>query len=153
MKGSNGVFSGFDWLTACVEGSPPQHLSFALVPQEVILYLLSLTVLCICVPGVPGILQTYQTCITQVQLYLPPQHYSLTLLCLCVPGVPGILQTYQACITQVELYGPTNFAPIIRHVTKFGEAAQREPGATVSDTCAGTRVGRAGNQRNGSARV
>ncbi len=40
MKGSNGVFSGFDWLAACVGeiGSPPRHLSLASVPPEVILY-------------------------------------------------------------------------------------------------------------------
>ncbi len=40
VNGSNGVFSGFDWLTACAGevGSPPWHLGFAPVPQEVMLY-------------------------------------------------------------------------------------------------------------------
>ncbi len=40
LKDSNEVFSGFDWLTACVGevGSPPLYLGFASVPQEVILY-------------------------------------------------------------------------------------------------------------------
>ena len=46
-------------------------------------------------------------------------------------GVPGILQTYQTCVSQVQLYGPTNFAPIIHHVARFGAAAQREVGAKV----------------------
>ncbi len=37
-----GVLSGFDWLTASVGEvrSPPPHLSFASVPQEVILYVM-----------------------------------------------------------------------------------------------------------------
>ncbi len=35
-----GFYSSFDWLTSCVGevGSPPQHLGFATVSQEVILY-------------------------------------------------------------------------------------------------------------------
>ena len=45
--------------------------------------------------------------------------------------MPGILQTYQTCVSQIQLYGPTNFAPIINHVARFGAAAQREVGAKV----------------------
>ncbi|GAB1601873.1 copine-3-like isoform X2 [Argonauta hians] len=41
-------------------------------------------------------------------------------------GVPGILSAYQNCIHHVELYGPTNVAPLIRHVMNFAIAAQKE---------------------------
>ncbi|ELT91123.1 hypothetical protein CAPTEDRAFT_150478 [Capitella teleta] len=44
-------------------------------------------------------------------------------------GIDGILAAYQACIPQVRLYGPTNFSPIIYHVSQFAAAAQKEEGA------------------------
>ena len=39
-----------------------------------------------------------------------------------------MLQAYCHCIQHVELYGPTNAAPIIRHVTNFAISAQQEEG-------------------------
>ncbi|EFX80682.1 hypothetical protein DAPPUDRAFT_318381 [Daphnia pulex] len=38
--------------------------------------------------------------------------------------VPGIIAAYRACLPLVQLYGPTNFAPCIRHVTKFAQQYQ-----------------------------
>eukprot|EP00057_Strongylocentrotus_purpuratus_P002542 XP_003724722.1 PREDICTED: copine-8 [Strongylocentrotus purpuratus] len=38
-----------------------------------------------------------------------------------VMGLPGILQGYKSCISQVQLYGPTNFAPVINHVSRFAQ--------------------------------
>ena len=35
--------------------------------------------------------------------------------------VPGIIAAYRSCLPLVQLYGPTNFAPVIRHVTKFAQ--------------------------------
>jgi len=35
--------------------------------------------------------------------------------------VAGIIAAYRACLPLVQLYGPTNFAPCIRHVTKFAQ--------------------------------
>ena len=37
-------------------------------------------------------------------------------------GVSGLLEAYQTSLESVQLYGPTNFAPVIRHVTKFAKA-------------------------------
>jgi len=34
-------------------------------------------------------------------------------------GIQGIEQAYHNCVTQVQLYGPTNFSPVIRHVSRF----------------------------------
>ena len=34
-------------------------------------------------------------------------------------GVDGVVDAYRRCLKAVTLYGPTNFAPIIRHVTRF----------------------------------
>lgn len=34
----------------------------------------------------------------------------------------GILDAYKTCIPRVQLYGPTNFAPIVRHVIKFARS-------------------------------
>merc|ERR1719411_2457575 len=42
-------------------------------------------------------------------------------------GLTGLLAAYQAALNSVTLYGPTNFAPVIRHVAKFAEAYQRDP--------------------------
>ena len=36
-------------------------------------------------------------------------------------GVSGLLDAYQTSLKCVELYGPTNFAPVIKHVTKFAK--------------------------------
>ncbi|XP_061179725.1 copine-3-like [Saccostrea echinata] len=43
-------------------------------------------------------------------------------------GIGGVLEAYKACIQRVALYGPTNVAPIIYHVARFAEQAQREEG-------------------------
>ncbi|XP_014673203.1 PREDICTED: copine-2-like [Priapulus caudatus] len=45
-------------------------------------------------------------------------------------GVAGVVQAYQSCITQVQLYGPTNVAPMIDHVARFGAVAAAQPGAS-----------------------
>ena len=37
-------------------------------------------------------------------------------------GVSGLLEAYQTSLESVQLYGPTNFAPVIRHVTRFAKA-------------------------------
>ena len=39
-------------------------------------------------------------------------------------GVDGLLQAYFMALQSVQLYGPTNFAPVIRHVTKFAQSYQ-----------------------------
>ena len=39
-------------------------------------------------------------------------------------GMDGLLEAYQKAIHSVSLYGPTNFAPVIRHVAKFAKAYQ-----------------------------
>uniref|UniRef100_K1QAM7 Copine-7 n=1 Tax=Magallana gigas TaxID=29159 RepID=K1QAM7_MAGGI len=41
-------------------------------------------------------------------------------------GIAGVLEAYKACIQRVTLYGPTNVAPIIYHVARFAEQAQKE---------------------------
>ena len=43
-----------------------------------------------------------------------------------VSGIDGVLQAYANCIRNVQLYGPTNVAPLIRHVSRFALTAQRE---------------------------
>ncbi len=35
--------------------------------------------------------------------------------------VAGIIDAYRSCLPLVQLYGPTNFAPVIRHVTRFAQ--------------------------------
>ncbi|CAH1784993.1 unnamed protein product [Owenia fusiformis] len=39
-------------------------------------------------------------------------------------GVEGVMEAYHLSLSRVQLYGPTNFAPIINHVTKFAQARQ-----------------------------
>ncbi len=39
-------------------------------------------------------------------------------------GVQGLLEAYHTALQQVTLYGPTNFSPVIKHVTKFAQAYQ-----------------------------
>ncbi|XP_037082721.1 copine-8-like, partial [Pollicipes pollicipes] len=34
-------------------------------------------------------------------------------------GVQGVVDAYERCLPQVQLFGPTNFAPVIRHVANF----------------------------------
>lgn len=34
----------------------------------------------------------------------------------------GVLDAYHSCLSRVQLYGPTNFAPIIKHVAQFAAA-------------------------------
>lgn len=34
----------------------------------------------------------------------------------------GVLDAYRNCINQVQLYGPTNFAPVINHVTRVAQS-------------------------------
>ncbi|XP_053401180.1 copine-3-like isoform X3 [Mercenaria mercenaria] len=41
-------------------------------------------------------------------------------------GIQGVVQAYQNCVPQIQLWGPTNVSPIIHHVAKFAEAAQKE---------------------------
>ena len=37
-------------------------------------------------------------------------------------GVSGLLEAYRTSLESVQLYGPTNFAPVIRHVSKVAKA-------------------------------
>ncbi|GAB6026834.1 Copine-8 [Chamberlinius hualienensis] len=39
-------------------------------------------------------------------------------------GVDGILEAYFNTLRVVQLYGPTNFAPVIRHVSRFAESSR-----------------------------
>ncbi|XP_078690065.1 copine-4-like isoform X3 [Branchiostoma floridae x Branchiostoma belcheri] len=43
-------------------------------------------------------------------------------------GVQGIVEAYQNALRQVQLYGPTNIAPIIKHVARFAQAEQQKGG-------------------------
>lgn len=47
-------------------------------------------------------------------------------------GVEGMVEAYRLCLPQVKLYGPTNFAPIIRHVSNFARQVQQQNAASVS---------------------
>uniref|UniRef100_A0A7N8Y8F6 Copine-3 n=1 Tax=Mastacembelus armatus TaxID=205130 RepID=A0A7N8Y8F6_9TELE len=38
-------------------------------------------------------------------------------------GIEGVVQAYRQCLPQVKLWGPTNFSPIINHVTCFARRA------------------------------
>ncbi|CAN8012430.1 unnamed protein product, partial [Ixodes pacificus] len=40
------------------------------------------------------------------------------------PGVQGILEAYQRTLHTVQLYGPTNFSPVINHVSRFATSYQ-----------------------------
>uniref|UniRef100_A0A6I8QF54 Copine I n=1 Tax=Xenopus tropicalis TaxID=8364 RepID=A0A6I8QF54_XENTR len=46
------------------------------------------------------------------------------------PGVQGIVDAYRQALPQVRLYGPTNFSPIINHVTQFAAAAAQQKTAS-----------------------
>ncbi|XP_059156094.1 copine-3-like [Physella acuta] len=39
-------------------------------------------------------------------------------------GIDGVIDAYLSCIRQVQLRGPTNVAPIIKHVARFAEDSQ-----------------------------
>lgn len=41
-------------------------------------------------------------------------------------GVQGILDAYRKALPQVQLYGPTNFSPVIDHVSRI--ASQQQTG-------------------------
>ncbi|XP_076106407.1 copine-8-like [Mytilus galloprovincialis] len=37
-------------------------------------------------------------------------------------GIEGVLEAYNKALHSIQLYGPTNFAPVINHVSRFAEA-------------------------------
>ncbi|XP_041816869.1 copine-3-like isoform X1 [Chelmon rostratus] len=41
-------------------------------------------------------------------------------------GIEGVVTAYQQCLPRLKLWGPTNFSPIIRHVTCFARQALRQ---------------------------
>nr|XP_022298416.1 copine-8-like isoform X2 [Crassostrea virginica] len=41
-----------------------------------------------------------------------------------VQGISGILEAYQNAIRRVQLYGPTNFSPVINHVSRFAASVR-----------------------------
>ncbi len=43
-----------------------------------------------------------------------------------------MLDAYRLALTNVQLWGPTNAAPIINHVARFAEQADKDPNAQVS---------------------
>ena len=42
-------------------------------------------------------------------------------------GLSGIMAAYNNSLYNVQLYGPTNFAPVIRHVSQFAHVYQNDP--------------------------
>ena len=46
-------------------------------------------------------------------------------------GVQGVVEAYHKALTLVQLWGPTNFAPIIKHVANFAEQAVKNPQGQV----------------------
>ena len=49
-------------------------------------------------------------------------------------GLNGILEAYQSAVRAVQLYGPTNFSPVIRHVSNFAAKEAKTGVANVSIT-------------------
>ena len=47
-----------------------------------------------------------------------------------------MLDAYRYALTNVKLWGPTNAAPIISHVSRFAEQADKNPEAQVSSETA-----------------
>ncbi|KAM9774644.1 copine-3-like isoform 2-T3 [Syngnathus typhle] len=45
-------------------------------------------------------------------------------------GVEGIVEAYRDCLPKVKLYGPTNFSPIINHVTCYAHHAMLQSTAS-----------------------
>ncbi|KAM8945625.1 copine-1 [Pelodytes ibericus] len=41
-------------------------------------------------------------------------------------GIQGVVDAYRQALPQVRLYGPTNFSPIINHVTRFAHGAAQQ---------------------------
>lgn len=41
-------------------------------------------------------------------------------------GIQGVVDAYQKCLPQLKLWGPTNFAPIINHVSCFARQAMQQ---------------------------
>uniref|UniRef100_A0A3Q1F802 Copine-3 n=1 Tax=Acanthochromis polyacanthus TaxID=80966 RepID=A0A3Q1F802_9TELE len=39
------------------------------------------------------------------------------------PGIEGVVDAYQKCLRQLKLWGPTNFSPVIKHVSCFARQA------------------------------
>ena len=42
-----------------------------------------------------------------------------------VDGVSGLLTNYASCLQVVKLYGPTNFEPIIKHITMVARECRK----------------------------
>ena len=42
-------------------------------------------------------------------------------------GIDGVMAAYNNSLYNVQLYGPTNFAPVVRHVSKFAHVYQNDP--------------------------
>lgn len=57
-------------------------------------------------------------------------------VCCLHAGIQGVLDAYRYALTNVKLWGPTNAAPIINHVARFAEQADRNPEAQVSGDAA-----------------
>ena len=47
-------------------------------------------------------------------------------------GVGGVAQAYQSAVRNVQLWGPTNAAPIIKHVAGFAYEAAKNPSLQVT---------------------
>ncbi|XP_047424458.1 copine-3-like isoform X2 [Mugil cephalus] len=45
-------------------------------------------------------------------------------------GIDGVVRAYQQCLPQLKLWGPTNFAPIIKHVSFFARQALHQRSAS-----------------------
>ncbi|XP_056403941.1 copine-1 [Hyla sarda] len=45
-------------------------------------------------------------------------------------GVQGVVDAYRQALPQVRLYGPTNFSPIINHVTRFASSVAQQKTAS-----------------------
>ena len=59
----------------------------------------------------------------------------------CHAGIQGVLDAYKFALTNVKLWGPTNAAPIINHVARFAEQADKNPEAQVSSDAVCVLVG------------
>ena len=46
-------------------------------------------------------------------------------------GVQGVVEAYHTALRAVQLWGPTNFAPIIKHVARFAAEAKQNPQTLV----------------------
>ena len=46
-------------------------------------------------------------------------------------GVQGVVEAYHTALRAVQLWGPTNFAPIIKHVARFAAEAKTNPQTMV----------------------